>query len=81
MQNAFLIKSYGLTVREVEVVNQIAEGHSNKVAADNLCVTEKTVKFHLTNIYRKIGVVSRSKLIVKLGVYAHQALENTVAPV
>ncbi len=54
----------GLSHREAEVAELVAEGLSNKVVANRLFVTEKTVKFHLTNIYRKMGVKSRAQLIV-----------------
>ena len=54
----------GLSNRECEVAEQIAQGFSNRAAADRLFITEKTVKFHLTNIYKKMNVKSRAQLIV-----------------
>lgn len=54
----------GLSNREAEVAALIATGLSNKEAADRLFVTEKTVKFHLTNIYKKMAIRSRAQLIV-----------------
>lgn len=59
-----ILLSRGLSNREVEVVEKVAQGLSNKQAAERLFVTEKTVKFHLTNIYKKLKIVSRSQLIV-----------------
>jgi DNA-binding NarL/FixJ family response regulator len=53
-----------LTPREVEVTRLIAEGESNKRIARYLAITERTVKNHLTAIFRKIGVVDRVKLAV-----------------
>ncbi|MBO9665945.1 MAG: helix-turn-helix transcriptional regulator [Bdellovibrio sp.] len=53
-----------LSIREKEVAVLVAKGLSNKEVANQLFVTEKTVKFHLTNIYKKMGLVSRAKLIV-----------------
>lgn len=50
-----------LTRREVEVLRLVAEGHSNTEAAKLLWVTEQTVKFHLANIYRKLGVSNRTE--------------------
>lgn len=50
--------------REREVVDLVAKGLSNKEVANLLFVTEKTVKFHLTNIYKKLGLKSRAQLIV-----------------
>lgn len=40
----------------------IADGASNKAAASALFVSTKTIEFHLSNIYRKLGVRSRSQL-------------------
>jgi DNA-binding CsgD family transcriptional regulator len=54
----------GLSHREAEVVELVAQGLSNKEVADKLFVTEKTIKFHLTNIYKKMNVKSRAQLIV-----------------
>jgi DNA-binding NarL/FixJ family response regulator len=51
----------GLTRREVEILRLVAEGHSNAHLARTLWVTEQTVKFHLSNIYRKLGVSNRTE--------------------
>jgi DNA-binding CsgD family transcriptional regulator len=56
--------SNGLSNREAEVAGEVAKGLSNKQAAANLFVTEKTIKFHLTNIYKKLDIKSRSQLII-----------------
>jgi DNA-binding NarL/FixJ family response regulator len=53
--------SWGLTRRELEILRLMAEGHSNTELARMLWVTEKTVKFHLSNIYRKLGVSNRTQ--------------------
>jgi len=53
-----------LTPREVEITRLIARGQSNKHIARYLAITERTVKNHLTAIFRKIGVVDRLKLAV-----------------
>ena len=50
----------GLTAREVEVLVLIAAGHTNKEIAAELFLSEKTVSRHLSNIFAKIGVTSRS---------------------
>jgi DNA-binding NarL/FixJ family response regulator len=50
-----------LTERELEIVRLVGEGHSNRELARLLWVTEQTVKFHLTNVYRKIGVSNRTE--------------------
>src|ERR1700723_2243925 len=54
----------GLSHREAEVAELVSKGLSNKEVAGQLFVTEKTVKFHLTNIYKKMAVKSRAQLIV-----------------
>ena len=54
----------GLSNRESEVAELVSKGLSNKEVANQLFVTEKTVKFHLTNIYKKMSVKSRAQLIV-----------------
>ena len=51
-----------LTPREVEITHLIGKGESNKYIARYLAITERTVKSHLTTIFRKIGVVDRVKL-------------------
>jgi DNA-binding NarL/FixJ family response regulator len=51
----------GLTRRELEILLLVAEGHSNLQLARMLWVTEQTVKFHLSNIYRKLGVSNRTE--------------------
>lgn len=54
----------GLSNREVEVAKVVVQGKTNKETANLLFVTEKTVKFHLTNIYKKLAVKSRTQMIV-----------------
>jgi DNA-binding NarL/FixJ family response regulator len=49
-----------LTRREREILALVAEGSSNGTVARKLWVTEQTVKFHLSNIYRKLGVSNRT---------------------
>jgi len=51
----------GLTRREVEILRLVAEGYSNSQLAKMLWVTEQTVKFHLSNIYRKLEVANRTE--------------------
>ena len=52
---------HGLTRRELEILRLVAEGHSNGELARMLWVTEQTVKFHLSNIYRKLKVANRTE--------------------
>ena len=51
----------GLTRRELEILRLVAEGHSNAQLARMLWVTEQTVKFHLSNVYRKLDVANRTE--------------------
>jgi DNA-binding NarL/FixJ family response regulator len=50
-----------LTRREMEILRLVAEGHSNSQVARRLWVTEQTVKFHLSNVYRKLNVANRTE--------------------
>ncbi len=50
-----------LTDRELEVLRLVAEGYTNGRIARELWVTEPTVKFHLSNTYRKLGVANRTE--------------------
>ena len=52
-----------LTAREREVLNLLARGLSNRDIAEELVITNKTVKNHLSRIYEKIGVHSRAEAI------------------
>ena len=54
-----------LTRREQQISELIAIGISNKEVADKLSITERTVKAHLTHIFRKLGLSSRVQLAVQ----------------
>jgi NarL family two-component system response regulator LiaR len=58
----------GLTRREREILALVSEGHSNRALAQMMWVTEQTVKFHLSNIYRKLDVSNRTEA----GMWAHK---------
>lgn len=53
--------SHNLTRRELEILRLVSEGSSNSQLAQMLWVTEQTVKFHLSNIYRKLNVANRTE--------------------
>jgi two-component system nitrate/nitrite response regulator NarL len=53
---------FGLTQRELQVVELIVAAAGNKKIAETLAISEKTVKHHLTNIFEKLGVSSRLEL-------------------
>jgi DNA-binding NarL/FixJ family response regulator len=50
-----------LSQRELQVLEQLVEGKSNKEIAETVCLSLDTVKAHLKNIYKKLGVCSRSQ--------------------
>jgi DNA-binding NarL/FixJ family response regulator len=50
-----------LTSRELEILQLAAQGYTNGRIARELWVTEQTVKFHLSNTYRKLGVANRTE--------------------
>ncbi|MDJ0897006.1 MAG: response regulator transcription factor [Alphaproteobacteria bacterium] len=52
-----------LTEREREVLDQLTEGHANKVIGHNLGISEVTVKIHLHRIYEKIGAKNRADAV------------------
>ena len=54
-------KALGLTEREGAILQALARGLSNDEIAKELWVTQQTVKFHLTNIYRKLGAKNRTQ--------------------
>lgn len=54
-----------LSRAENAVADYLKQGLSNKEIADKLFVSEKTVKFHLTNVYAKTGVKSRMEFVTK----------------
>jgi DNA-binding NarL/FixJ family response regulator len=53
------LREAGLTDREITMLKALARGLSNKAISQELWVTEQTVKFHLGNLYRKLGVQNR----------------------
>ena len=55
------LEPHDLTQRELEILSLVAEGHSNSQLAKMLWVTEQTVKFHLSNVYRKLEVSNRTE--------------------
>jgi DNA-binding CsgD family transcriptional regulator len=59
-----LIERKGLSNREAEIAELVSRGLSNSEVGNMLFITEKTVKFHLVNIYQKMSVKSRAQLIV-----------------
>jgi len=56
-------KDAGLSDREISILRGLGEGLSNKQIAKQHWLAEQTVKFHLTNIYRKLGVSTRTEAV------------------
>ena len=69
--------SHGLTTRELEVLRLVAEGQTNGRVAEALSVSEQTVKFHLCNVYRKLGVGNRTE--ASRSAHLHALLDQDVA--
>jgi DNA-binding NarL/FixJ family response regulator len=63
----------GLTRRELDILRRLIHGLSNKDIAAELSIAEQTVKFHLTSVYRKLGIRSRTQA-------ARWAHENGIHP-
>ncbi len=60
-------RPHGLSLREAEIMNLIAAGHSNGEIASQLVLAEKTVKNHVNRIYAKLGAGSRAAAISRWG--------------
>jgi len=66
-----------LSERESEILRLVALGMINKEIAEKLFLSERTIKAHLTNIFNKLNVASRSEAIVKGLQWGLVTLENT----
>lgn len=58
--------AFGLTARQWEVAAELVRGHSNKVIAVALGMSEGTVKIHLTAVFRTLGVRNRATAVARL---------------
>ena len=54
-----------LTPREIEVLDAIGEGLTNKAIARQLDISPHTVKFHLESLFRKLGARTRTEAVAK----------------
>lgn len=66
-------KTKGLTERELEVLKLVILGYNNKTIGKKLFITNHTVKAHLTQIYKKLGVTNRTAAAIK-------AKDNNIIP-
>jgi DNA-binding NarL/FixJ family response regulator len=57
-----------LTKREMEILQLVAKGFTNKQVADRLFISMETVKKHLVNIYKKLNANNRLKALKKAGI-------------
>ena len=67
------LEDNALTAREMEVLLKLVEGLSNKEIATKLFISDKTVKIHVSNIFKKLDVKSRSQAII-------YAVQNNLVP-
>jgi len=58
--------SYEFTEQHLNIARLVAQGLTNKKIAENLCLSENTVKFHLKRIMRRLQVSNRVNLVAKL---------------
>lgn len=72
-------KRPGLTSREVEIVEALAGGESSKQIARKLFISERTVRNHASNIYRKLGVCDRTQAVLQAARYGVITLDSVPA--
>ena len=64
-RNTAAVRSLGLSPREIEILEALAAGHSNKEIARRLGISPNTVKTHLAHVYEKLAVQRRVQAIDK----------------
>lgn len=66
-KNAFdLVRRYDLTDRELQVLELLAQHYSNPEIAGRMEISRNTVKFHLKNLFGKLGVMTRQEAARKV---------------
>lgn len=65
VRNEAAISSLGISGRECEVLEMLAAGHANKVIARQLDISPNTVKTHVSRLFEKLEVASRTQAIMK----------------
>jgi len=63
---------HGLTTREMQVLRLVAQGETNRAIASELVLSERTVDRHVSNIFTKLGVLSRTAATAYA--YEHQLI-------
>lgn len=59
-----IFTSHGLSKREALIAKLVSDGMSNQEVGSKLGISHKTVKFHLTNIYKNLKIRGRTQLLV-----------------
>lgn len=70
------VRDVGLTERELAILQALARGLSNEAIAKELWIARQTVKFHVRNVYRKLGVSNRTE--AARYAYQHGLVANPV---
>ncbi|QJR81469.1 response regulator transcription factor [Alteromonas pelagimontana] len=65
-----------LSKRELQVAHKIMEGLPNKTIASQLFISERTVKFHCANIYRKLDIRNRASLMASFFRQLYQPVQH-----
>ena len=55
--------NHNLTLREIQVVKYVLDNYPQQLAADELCISVNTLKKHVSNLYKKLNIKSRSELM------------------
>lgn len=58
------LKEKGLTEKQIQIAELVSSGLSNQQVAQSLGVTEKAVKWHLTNVYKTLKIKTRTQLVL-----------------
>lgn len=56
------VKNYGLTKREENILRYLIDGKDNNTICNEICITNNTLKKHILNIYRKLGIKNRVQM-------------------
>ncbi len=59
-----MLKKNTLTEREIEILQLVSQGLGNQEMAKRLFLSEKTIKNHMTNIFRKLSVSDRTQAVI-----------------
>ncbi|MDR0377333.1 MAG: LuxR C-terminal-related transcriptional regulator [Spirochaetaceae bacterium] len=70
------LDTYNMSAQEIEVAVLILQGFDNKKIAESLFINISTVKFHVRNILRKLGVNSRAAVITRFAAYSYENRSN-----